>query len=515
MEKVRSERYALAALIALVVYGLACVFPAAWSPDSSSVIFPVFGEEGIERLVLTDPSGTAIREVARVDPEKAALSPAAWSPDGKWIAYMKLEETPDGRAFSLMRQEPRSGKERCILKESVAEEEAWEINQYYGPQWVRGSKSLAVARMVQEVPEVAVVDMKGKVQQQIPLVGDLAQLKWAVSPDGRYLAYVDRVAEEKRVRRVVIVRDLRSDADKQITLDAGPEGPGESEIGSQGEAMFCPRPVWSADSRSLYFGAVEGDPDDKPVGLVKQFTVETGETRTVWKREGALAASISLSTQSGRLALDTMTDDEVVGIEVVRPASGEATPIHFESGLCHYSTSISPDGKWVALCLGNDEEPETFVGAMISSDGASLRFFVPDAKRGKLIPDIVRNRLEAALETLPMEEYFQKADIASDGPLSEADLKRALELLDRIAEEKKAPLFGEAIAYAKVAFSLQVLENNPPAERARLAQLARDELGRFMAAYPNHPLAAELQGKIDELLKQDAQEQEAAPADAE
>ena len=80
---------------------------------------------------------------------------------------------------------------------------------------------------------------------------------------------------------------------------------------------------------------------------------------------------------------------------------------------------------------------------------------------------------------------------------------------------KKAPLFGEAIAYAKVFYSLRLLEKNPPAERAELAQLARDELGRFMAAYPNHPLAAELQGKVDELLKQDAQEQEAAPADAE
>ncbi len=509
---------AIAALIALIICWLGCIYPAAWSPDSQKVVFPVFGKQGIEALVMTDLSCEPIREVARVEPKKAALSAAAWSPDGKWIAYFKFEPNTEpgqpeppkmGRAkrllSSLILQDAASGKEQCILKsEARRADDAREANAAYGPQWLSDSKGLAIRSTSEQAHGLLVLDLSGKVQREIPLEGKLPLRTASLSPDGLYVAYLGQPPEEAEEQAGVYLYDVREKKALRVAAFALPD-----------QVELWPPPAWSPDSRSLYFATQEKLDEGGKVGLVKCHTIKTAKTRTVWEKPKAKVYRISVSAGTGLLAVDYA--DEVhdsLAIDVVSPVSGEATPVHFGGDeQPALSTAISPDGKWVAFCPS--VQREVWLPAIVSSDSGALNFFVADPETKKYIPGIVRERLKGALRAAGAEEQLKAAGEGLSQMPPEEAVKKALEILDRIAGEQKAAIFREAIAYHKVALCIKVMEAEPPEVALKLSDAAAAQLEEFLKAYPVHPLAPELKEKLNQALAEKPEEAEAQPVQAE
>ena len=101
MDRKWADRFALAAFAGLMVYGLACVYRVAWSPDSRNLVFTLLKEDEVQgqrvqRLLMTDLEGRSSVELDRAaaDGEHMPMSAAAWSPDGATVAWLKLEAPP-------------------------------------------------------------------------------------------------------------------------------------------------------------------------------------------------------------------------------------------------------------------------------------------------------------------------------------------------------------------------------------------------------------------------------------
>ena len=499
MSKKAAERCALAAVIALIIYSLACFYPAAWSPDSSRVIFPVFRKikEGeIARLVMTDNQGKVIREVARVENESDLLSPAAWSPDGKWIAYMKLVRTKvvvgDDKGefeylFSLVLQAAESGKEQIIRRATVREDknDVWAGNFMYGAQWAGDSRGLAVMRMNKENPGLLMLDLNGKVQSEIPLAGEATLQTIAVSPDGTCLAYLKELEQDGADKQYALCLQSRSDGKtREIARFLDPDS----------SVPPCP-PVWAADSQTVFFVVLRKDKDEKTTSMLKRYELKSGQVETVWQEERLWVTGISLARDADTLAVSFMKDkkgDSVCGIYVMNTKGRELTALHYANEL-FWATSMSPDGRWVAFCpVVEFEGKEWSLGAIVSSDGSELKFFLPDQKMAKQIPQLLGDRLAATLKALGLEKQ------ANSSPEL---LTKLMPLLDKLANESHAPVIKEATAFGKAYFWAEAIADTPLAQREAMAGEARKHLAAFSAAYPGHAVIPLLEEQIAEALR--------------
>ena len=525
-----SRRAALAALVALAIYALACWFPGAWSPDSSRVVLPVFAKEGVARLVMVDLEGKAVREVARIGSKHERLSAAAWSPDGQWIAYMRFVSPPPPPkpkakpdkpkakgteppvTVSLMLQDARSGKTRRIWSGTAPGKDKGkgyiDANQFFGPGWLNGSRSLAIQNMSPAAPAVLVLDTTGRVQRQVPLKGGLSSRHVSLSPDGRHVAYVAKRTKDKDMA-VYLAR-----IDPLTPRELGPIG---ERRGPDGLALY-PRPAWTPDSRWLYFAQTKKPKSGEAVGLVNRVDVTSGRTDTVWRKRGATPIGIGVSAKTNLLAVDythkAKGAKDMVGIDVLDPTVGRAVPVHLSrEGSHHYSTAISPDGKWVAFCPISPG-PDTGFGVITSSDGAQLRLFVPDPSRRRAVGQVVRARLEATLMVACAgREKELEASGLTPGKINTVDqANKWLDLVVQGTRKQDAPIFREAETWGPVALCSMLIEAQSPDKRDRFVALARQRLAAARAVHPDHPFGPALEHEIERILTQKPKKPSRAPS---
>lgn len=473
MKSSRFEWYAMTALIATVVYCLACMYPPAWSPDSKKVVFPILGDKGIVGLVMTDLKGNPIREVARVDTNKsgAMVSPAAWSPDGKWISFLQLEpgtnEATGSGVGALMLQDAATGKQKSIFRIEYAEQE--ERDFVFGPGWLEDSKALAVGRIADSNAAIIVVGIDGTIRKEIQIPAD----KWAcssasLSPDGEHIAWLQKQDESKTF--LVFLRSLKSGGERLLGTNVVEKA-----------ADIIARPAWSADSRLLYIPA-----SDSGTGRVVQVDIRKMRTTIIFEKPGCRIFGIDVAAKAKTVAVSFGRSD-TIGIEVLDVGKGRIVPVHF--GLC-LSTSLSPDGQWVAFCpAGKDDGKETYGGCIVSADGAQMNFFLPTPEFGAVVGDIVKNRLAEAAEAAGIKLQGEVAP-------GEKGVEAIAAMCDRAVRSKDVPIFREAIAYAKAELLLKAASDHP--EHVGAAEKA---VKAFLKAYPKHVLGPELKEKLDSLTR--------------
>ena len=516
----RTTRCMLAALIALAVYALACVFPAAWSPDSSKVVFPVFVEDrkskggpeeqtGVRGLVMVDLAGKVIREVARTDPAKAMLSAASWSPDGKWIAYMTFEQaSPAGQGgapesqpssrwkTSLVLQQAATGETRPLVSWQSGlpqGEEARLLNERGGAQWQADSKALVVRRPTQDRVDLVLFDLKGKALREVPLTPD-SYRTGSFSPDGKHFAYVEKLTGDKVQQIVLCIRNLAGNETREVkyaTLERSAE-------------EFHPPLVWSSDSRFLFIPAKEAAEGVKDgCGVLRRYGLETGKTDTPWRRNNCEIAGISLSADTGTLALDYIDNaHEVLGVDVCDPATGKTAPIYYGgTEPYHLSTSISSDGKWVALCPSAQEtDTISFVGVIIPVAGGPMRFYLPEPAKAGHVPEICALRLRGALLVGVGGDVKGEEPVTLDVDTVE-QAEKVLAVIDGMEHDKALARFPEAAAFGRAFVYAHLLGRGDKVDRDKMTVTARKYLSDFRAAWPDHPAGDYIENMVETALK--------------
>ena len=222
-----------AAVSCLVIYILACVLsPVTWSPDSSKIALLVAPTDDDPDMyaIFTYDIATGRHLLLDKVGKYGALSAPAWSPDGKWIAYYKVDPSPqidpnattekaageelfseenkmlpsfmldiakekweqelkdsETYAVKLMVITP-DGKERKVLRvlKFVGDEDARKGLPGTQPTWSTNSKSLFYIRVVDEGGGyIAGLDIDTG-QTYIHLFSSTPMP--ALSPDGKWLA---------------------------------------------------------------------------------------------------------------------------------------------------------------------------------------------------------------------------------------------------------------------------------------------------------------------------------------
>jgi Tol biopolymer transport system component len=395
MNRRASERCAVAALVAVTFYGLACIYPVAWSPDSTGVVFPVLrGETGAPTaLVMADLEGNLVREVASVGPQQGALSPAAWSPDGRLLAYLRYDRL-EGESVktSLILHDVESGREEVIWRGPEVTDPKSFMTAILGPVWLSDPLRIVVDEMPPDHRSLLVLSTTGETEATIRLPPTDEEGTWvALSPDGRYVAYPQPAPQAPPDAVTVMLRPAAGGEPRELcqtwTSDVGP---------------FL-RPAWARDSGALYLPVLAPTDEDRRTGYVRRYDVASGASRDLWQRPDAQVFGVSLSADGCVMAVDYFVEresPEFLATDVVDLDRGAAATVHYSGdGTMHMYSTVSPDGRWLAFAQG-DEEGRGPVGVLVSADGATVRFYLPDE------PDAQELAAEVALNRLMLASRF-------------------------------------------------------------------------------------------------------------
>jgi Tol biopolymer transport system component len=251
-----------------------------FSPDGKWVTYVAVPEgtlwrcraDGGERLQLTSP------------PERTALP--HWSPDGEQIAYVSMR--PE-KPWKIAIVSKRGGKPETVLEENRSQIDA---------NWSPDGNSIMFGYLHAETGiTIRIVNVKTHEVTSIPGSDGLFSPRW--SPDGRYIA-----ALSPDFTKVMLFDDQTQKWSNWLAEPAG----------------AVSYPVWSADSKYLYFDDLVTDEES-----IRRVKVGESRTERVFKLEGIERYPGPFGLWSGRAAdgswmfVRDRSTQEVYQLSVVLP----------------------------------------------------------------------------------------------------------------------------------------------------------------------------------------------------
>ena len=363
--------------MALAIYALACYSEGgvSWAPDDKWFAFTTLApstQEKAEFSMQVWKYDVGRKELELVDQDLAPTSRPAVSPDGKWILYLRQDETRKDKVrvfmYDVVEKTRRElGRVTAGGKEDASAAVMW------GPAWSKDGKSFAVTT---GEAGTAVVDIRDcKVTRT---VANLIYANWM--PDGSGLVGVE--------------------PDKE-TKDAGWLVHEELGTGKRTQLMRCTREdeagkMWPMcvpmiSAKGTYVADMEAPPakgEEAAEGEKAQLVV-------MGLKDGKVIASfpgknVPMGWTGDEKGLYLLARDEVKKVwNVVRwdPAGGEGkgfeVPAPFGSAEGIWGT-LSHDGKWAVLRM-NEDEKKGDVLALVNLETKEARGITPtDASRKEL-----------------------------------------------------------------------------------------------------------------------------------
>jgi Tol biopolymer transport system component len=320
-----------------------------WSPDGRSIVFA-----GIERSdwnIFVTQAGTGELLNRTADYPGTDLAPA-WSPDGRYIAFLSARE---GGGLYLM--SPYSGAPRKLVSMN-------DTGFFFArPQWFPKGRELGyITSGAQGQPDqfdVYSLDTGQTRSYSLPGTAN-CRCDVSLSPDGRFLAYVDAQAHAAQVSRIWIYR-----------FEDGQAYPLTDGIKSDWSLS------WSPDGQSLLYVSNRGgsmdlwrqriDTEGKPEGLPEALTVGIGMQRASLSPDGTRLA-YSRGRRVGNL------------YRVPIPESGRVTwsdaeQLTFDEALVEF-VDVSPDGSRLVVSTDRGGSPNLWT---LPAAGGPLQRLTDDA----------------------------------------------------------------------------------------------------------------------------------------
>lgn len=213
--------------------------PAAWSPDSTTVLFNTFDGQ-LEHLMLANANGTDVREIdtsALSAGRHVELWPAGWSPTGDQVAFVATAE-PDSGNGTVYVVDPTGAEAQAVGPERV---------DTYSVSW---SPDQAVDRLV-----FATNDNPSSVQILDVPSGDMTTVDrgyWPTwSPDGSQIAYWNN--------GTVVADTAGALAGTPVTVRPYPAFSGACQDHAElADKAYCGPASWSPDGQRLLARDITG-----------------------------------------------------------------------------------------------------------------------------------------------------------------------------------------------------------------------------------------------------------------
>ena len=331
------------ALTAFMNMGGDLSYPAV-SPDGKEVAFSwgnsqLPGTEIFVKLVGSD------RPLQLTFDKGAEDFSATWSPDGREIAFLK--QTADEAGVFVI--SALGGPERKVV--------ALKPDRYYTVDWSADGKTIAFGKRasVDDPYAVFVVPSSGGEERQIsfPEKKTGGDLRFAFSPDGRYLAVLRHMASLTTPVAIVLI----------------PSGGGEPKT-VYGYKEWVGTLAWSADSRSL---VLTGQRDG--VRQLWRVYVSDGHEEPL-KELGENTYYPSVAKQGDRIAfVRNLSDSDLWSTKLVSPhgPGGPATHV-LSSTRVEAAPRFSPDGKRIAFESLRSGTAEIWVSDPDGSNAEQITF---------------------------------------------------------------------------------------------------------------------------------------------
>ena len=354
----------VAAAIALMAYGIACVWSApAWSPDSKSIAFVTYTQEGKgDDKKVTSVLWAADVEAGRIEKlveREGVLSGPAWSPDGKLLAAVldagdkKPKEivTLDVGTRKLAVATTMDWRKYWPNEHDGDKDDGASITLLQRPFWTPDSKLIGYFT----IDGVFLVVAGGG--ETLKVIDARTPV---LSPDGKRIAATAVDAKVEPERKYIVVTGLY--------------GKTRREFFKKGEERLADDfyyPSWTGDSKMLLVTLAK---PDRPAGAWA-LDVSTGALRRVAPadRETANPVASPVGPEVAYLVVTRKKEgDREIKEKAVwlRTRDGKHKELVAPPGADVVLGGFSPDGKWLAYrvsAAGGDMQ--SFVHVVRIADG--------------------------------------------------------------------------------------------------------------------------------------------------
>ncbi len=309
------------------------------SPDGKTIAYLSVTSEGKQALYVKDIAGGKAVQVY----EGRLIERIRWSPDGSSLAFYTKEDTLPNYSLFII---PRLGGTSRRLR----------IPGYFS--WSPDGESIATCSPVSR--RLIFIDIATGDTSSVPILGDYTWIRDADwSPEGNFLLCLTLLEDRHQYTLWAVRRD----------------GKGQRKIFQDSIEILSPR--WGANGQTIYFLKSQGQTQDLWKVKVDQTTAVPGARPSRIQTGLPAGGEFSIAVDINTLIYTRVQSFSNLWLAQYSstPTDGYVMTKQLSSGTSRILTpSISPEGRRIAFCIGNEVECNLFVMPIDGGEMEQLTF---------------------------------------------------------------------------------------------------------------------------------------------